>query len=430
MKHTSIKVNMPCEFINITPVNPQISKCQIKVCYVGDKANRNGSIITKEVAKKIANSLPGSPIVGYYNPEKKDFDKHNKIWYVDDDGKLKMESLTRPYGFVDLGARCWFQKYIDDAIDEREYLMTEGYLWTDQYPECASVIQEGRAQSMELNDKMINAHWTKDDNNNPQFFIINDALISKLCILGEDTEPCFEGSNVTAPEFEFSFGEDFKAELKQMIFQLQETLNKGGNVEMEEKNNAVQPEVVEEVVETAEETQFVDKKQDEEEICPNCGKPLSECTCDKDDDDDDDKKKSQYSIEDDPKYQELQTQYSTLENKYNELINQTNELNETISSLKEFKANAEKKEKQALIDEFYMLSAEDKADVVNNIDTYSLEDIENKLSVICFRNKVDFNMGKETETKEEEPTTYTAVTEDDSVPAWVKAVKAAQASLM
>ena len=48
MKHTSVKLDTPCEFINVVPVNPLISKCQIKVCYVGDDPNRNKSIITKD----------------------------------------------------------------------------------------------------------------------------------------------------------------------------------------------------------------------------------------------------------------------------------------------------------------------------------------------------------------------------------------------
>ena len=34
--NTSIKLNTPCELIDVTPLNPMISKCQIKVCYVGD----------------------------------------------------------------------------------------------------------------------------------------------------------------------------------------------------------------------------------------------------------------------------------------------------------------------------------------------------------------------------------------------------------
>ena len=80
MRHSSVKMDIPCEFINVIPLNPLISKCQIKVCYVGETANRNRSIITKETAKKMANSLPGSPIVGYYNEETEDFEeKYNSI---------------------------------------------------------------------------------------------------------------------------------------------------------------------------------------------------------------------------------------------------------------------------------------------------------------------------------------------------------------
>ena len=40
--------DMPVEMIEVTPVNPLISKCQIKICYVGDAPNRNRSVITKE----------------------------------------------------------------------------------------------------------------------------------------------------------------------------------------------------------------------------------------------------------------------------------------------------------------------------------------------------------------------------------------------
>lgn len=49
--HTSVKLDSPVEFVNLTPLNPLISKCEIKVCYVGETPNRNGSVITKEVAK-------------------------------------------------------------------------------------------------------------------------------------------------------------------------------------------------------------------------------------------------------------------------------------------------------------------------------------------------------------------------------------------
>lgn len=78
-----------------------------------------------------------------------------------------------------------------------------------------------------------------------------------------------------------------------------------------------------------------------------------------------------------------------------------------------------------------MLSEKDKEDVVANIDTYSLEDIENKLAVLCFRNKVSFNLEEEVKTEKAEDkkdvTTYNLnEVETNTVPAWVKAVAATQ----
>ena len=202
MIHKSVLLNTPCEFINITPFNPLISKCQIKVCYVGEQPNRNKSVITKEVATEMANSLPGSPIVGYYNEAKEDFEGHNKIIEISG-GEFKLKDTTRPYGFVDLNAKVWFQWFLDDDSIEREYLMTEGWLWTGQWPECKRIIDEGNHQSMELDEDTLNAYWSRGANGERQFFIINEAIISKLCVLGEDVEPCFEGASISQVQFSF-----------------------------------------------------------------------------------------------------------------------------------------------------------------------------------------------------------------------------------
>ena len=226
MKHESIKLEMPCEFINITPINPLISKCEIKVCYVSDKPNRNKSIITKDVAKEMANSLPGSPIVGYYNETKGDFEEHNRVIEISN-GQIKFKDTTRPYGFVDLGAKVWFQKFLDDGVEEREYLMTEGYLWTEQYPEAKRILEQGNNQSMELDEKTLDATWTKDINGNPKFFIINEAIISKLCILGEDQEPCFEGATIGQP-LQYTLDEDFKVKMFAMMQEIKDLIKEGG----------------------------------------------------------------------------------------------------------------------------------------------------------------------------------------------------------
>ena len=71
-----------------------------------DEPNRNGSIITKEAAKKMAPSLRGAPIVGYYNENNEDFEAHNKIAIINN--KVTFQDMTKPYGFVDLNAKIWF----------------------------------------------------------------------------------------------------------------------------------------------------------------------------------------------------------------------------------------------------------------------------------------------------------------------------------
>ena len=99
------------------------------------------------------------------------------------------------------------------------------------------------------------------------------------------------------------------------------------------------------------------------------------------------------------------------------------------NSLREFKNSIEDSKKDELIASFCMLSDEDKQDVIENKSKYSLDDIEAKLSVLCFRKKVNFdlsNEGTDDKVKEETaPMTYNLnETEASAIPAWIKAVQA------
>ena len=104
----------------------------------------------------------------------------------------------------------------------------------------------------------------------------------------------------------------------------------------------------------------------------------------------------------------------------------TYELETKYQALVAFKNEVEEEKKDALINSFYMLSDEDKKDVVENKAQYSLEDIEAKLSVICVRKKVNFEL--------EDNTTDVATTfnlndaKTESLPAWINAVKNTQNS--
>ena len=82
------------QFINLQQdaINPGISKCEIKVMYLGK--NRNGSYITKDVAIQMANSLPGTPIVGAFRGDIDDFGDHGHIMHIED---VKANALGYEY---------------------------------------------------------------------------------------------------------------------------------------------------------------------------------------------------------------------------------------------------------------------------------------------------------------------------------------------
>lgn len=463
MMHQSIATIDSPEFINLQPleINPLMSSCEIKVLYLGE--NRNHSYITKDVATEMAKTLRGAPIVGYYREEKEDFADHGERVIFDDDG-VKFECMTRPYGFVAPDAKVWFQKF--DDVDEfgntttREYLMTTGYLWTGQYEECKSVIEDGKPQSMELDEESLDGHWSTNNKTGMDFFIINDAIFSKLCILGEDVEPCFEGSSITAPEVSKTFTKmdnEFKATLYTMMQDLKFALEGGQKMDIEKAETITteiqEPEVIETesaieetAVETAEDNTVVEEnasivtEEEKSEEMDNEDKSVlaetdnsievesnQETFAKKDDEENDNKEEDQSDAseeenkdddEEDKKdyallYSELQTAYSDLETKYQALV--------------EFKNEIDNEKKDALINSFYMLSDEDKADVISNKANYSLDEIESKLSVICVRKKVNFDL-EDTSKKEEEVvenvTTYNMNEVDQpTTPAWIAALR-------
>lgn len=435
--HISVPVDSTMELINFTEVSPLVSKCQIKVCYVGE--NRNKTFISKEVATEMGRYLPGSPIVGFYNTEAKDFEEHNREISLKD-GKFSIIDTTRPYGFVSADAKVWFQKFIDDGEIEREYLVTEGYIWTGAYPESKRIIEQGNNQSMEITNQ--EGYWSGAVNGKDRIFIINEALIERLCILGENFEPCFEGSQIKT---QFSLQQEFE-ELKNTMFKMinefKEALNEGGSVTnmeneviesvveetpaVEETPVVEEPVVEEPVVEETPAEEFAAQKEEEKSEEKNEDKTdeeKSEKTEDtsegKEEKEEPEKKK--YNLEEVSEYIELKAQYEELQSKYSALELEKNNLAQEIAPLQSHKLEQERKEKQAMIDTFYMLSDEDKADVVANIDTYSLDDIEAKLAVICVRNK---NFGLEEDKAQESATTFSLdVQEDAGVPAWIKAVK-------
>lgn len=441
--HQSVATIDSPEFINLQPldINPLMSKCEIKVLYIGE--NRNHSFITKDVATEMSKTLRGAPIVGYYKKENQDFRDHGDQIIIDEKG-IQFKCLTKPYGFVSPDAEVWFQKFedTDDFGNKivREYLMTTGFLWTGQFEEAKLAIEQGRPHSMELDKDTLDGYWSENVNTKMELFIVNDAIFSKLCILGDDVEPCFEGSSVTAPNVSTNFSkvdDNFKQTLFSMMQDLKFALEGGNMAKVDEEKKDKTNETVEnktdktteEVKDTETEKDNKDKdkkknytKEDKKEEDKKEDNPVpaedkkpeekkEETKTPAEDKKEEDKKdKKDYAL----MYSELETKYNDLSAKYESLV--------------AFKQNVEKQQKEELISGFYMLSDEDKKDVVTHIDEYSLDDIEAKLSVICVRKKVNFDLDdtskNENKTEEENPvTTFNLENAGDSVPAWIKAIQ-------
>ena len=484
------------EFINMTQLSPLVSKAETKVCYVGQ--NRNHSYIDKPTMTEMGRTLPGSPVVGYYVEDKEDFADHGNQMIIDHNG-ITEKCLTKPYGFVPPDAKVWFQTF--EETDEfgnnviREYLMTECILWTSQFPECQRVIDKGNPQSMELDNETLNGHWSQDVKSGIDFFIINDALISKLCILGEDIEPCFEGANVTSQDISSTFSLHMSEESVKTMFNMVQELktlfsNQEGGLEKMAKTkldefseNSQGKELETPVVNFQNNTEeFVknadeDKKEDQNSDTDSKSKDSEEedkdkkknfAAEDKEDkeekednkeDSEDKEKKDKYSDDDDEgedeqskgdqeikedyscgkkddkeEYSEsteeddeedYSLKYAALVKEYEKLKTDFAALKETCDALVAFKKDIDDAKKDALIAEFYMLSDEDKKDVIDNKSNYSLDEIEAKLSVICRRKKVNFDLVEENEA--EAPCVYNLnQTQASNLPAWVKAVQETQ----
>lgn len=335
---------------------------------------------------------------------------------------------------------------------------------------------------MELDEESLEGHWSTNSNTGMDFFIINDAIFSKLCILGDDVEPCFEGSRITANEVSKTFtkmDDGFKQTLYTMMQDLKFALEGGQKMDIDkaetlttenEKSEVVEStEVVsekevaveetptaEDVVaeeETTEETSEEEKGNEEQSVLAENEISIEDQSSqenftkadDKDEDEEskdaDDSKEDSESEEDDEdkekdykcgggsgssKENKKKKSYSLLETELAETKAAYADLEQKYQSLVEFKNQIDNEKKDALIKSFYMLSDEDKEDVIANKSNYSLDEIEAKLSVICVRKKVNFDLDDTSKNEEVEDTvvTYTINNnEGSSTPAWIAALK-------
>lgn len=265
-----------------------------------------------------------------------------------------------------------------------------------QFEELKKVIAQGQPQSMELQEETLEGHWATDNNLGIEFFIINDAVFSKLCILGDDIEPCFEGSAVTSPEVSknFAMDKEFSQTLFTMMNELKDALSSKGGLDMPEEF-AEQTETTEEqstefVEETVEETvaeESVDYTSAEE---APVDAEAEDGEFEKSEEDKDDSEDSSADFSENKEAEEEPaSEYSAEE--FAALQEEIEALRAECQELRDFKLNVENEQKDALINSYYMLSEEDKREIMEHKSEFTLDEIKAKLAVIYVEKNVDFS---------------------------------------
>ena len=417
LRNTSVATIAAPEFVNLAEdaLNPGISKADVKVLYLGE--NRNGSFINKETAMKMSETLRACPIVGAYRKDIDDFGDHGEIIHIEN-GEITFDCATVPYGFVAPDAKVWFKEFTD--YDEfgntvnREYLMTTAYLWTGQYPEIERCVKEGMGQSMELDGKSIDGHWAENSESGIEFFIINDASFTKLCVLGDGVEPCFEGASVEAPNISDKFSkEGFTTTLYNMMNELKFALAenadaKDANAKDAEKTDDSESAKEEETTDFAEKQEEVEETADEAvDFAGNAEESIestksaevveenldqeSDFSANTEEEDEPEEKVENTEESADNEFAEKDAEIETLKSEIASLQEKYALLETEAEELRSYKASRISADKDALINKYNMLSGDDKAEIIANKDSYSYEEIESKLALLYVKKNVDFD---------------------------------------
>lgn len=209
---------------------------------------------------------------------------------------------------------------------------------------------------MKLHNDSVEGFWETSVRNGIDYFIISDAVIQNLCILGDDVEPCFEGSSVTPPivsaNFTLNIDENFMDTLKSMQEDLKYVLQKGGQqtmdnldpkpVEMETEKESATTETSFTATSDSTEAEFVkdDKKEDSKEDKTETDKD-SNSDSKSSDEEDKESKKDSGEEEDDEEKKKAAEKYALLESELNALKQSYAELQSQCRELSNFKAAIE-----------------------------------------------------------------------------------------
>lgn len=378
-KYAALNIKMT----KFSKVNSQFSLGRARVFYEGPNPNR--TIFDADMAEKLIQTIPGTPIVGRYNSEEGDFEGHGE-------GQIA-------YGFVPLDPHPMRVEVTEEVYGlpvKRKYYEVDAVIWDGRFPEAQKILEEEKSLSMELNPETMDGEFEIYDDKH--YLRITNAEFFGITVLGDAHTPCFKDakffqayasmlSAYEALEQESNIGGTNMPNTEETVdvVEVNETdstiVNEEATVETEtpevEETEVVEETEAEEVVETPteegveegteEETEAEEEAEEEEEATENF-------EAETETEEEPEAEESSAESEEEPEVEEETEAESEVNEETEALKAKVEELTEKL----EVYENAAKEE---LINKFSakINDSDFMSDIKENIGNYSVEDLKSAL---------------------------------------------------
>lgn len=362
--------------------------CILKVCHDGDNVN-DTNFAKEDMLRCAEQSIRECPILGSVvvdeNTGEKRLNGHDMetvLVETEEGYQLKVNHIERIYGFIPHDAKVWMEY---DVEKEKTYILTNGVLWANYLDDVEDILDKKDGETD------ISMEITVDNSTMGMNGIENIKDFRFLGITMLHDRPAMEGANLKLANFQM---DELKTSLQEMMKMYAIEMEGGENMD---KDKVVEPEVKEEVFEEvpAETEEVVE----DEFACD----PKKKRNCedeDKKEEDEDDKKKDEEDMAcKKKKYEELEEKYSALEKSYAELEAKLESMAD-YAELKAFKDAYDAEQYKAKVDAIskeFGLAEKDFKDIREKAyaKEISLENYEEKLALISYRQNAKKNFGAE-----------------------------------
>lgn len=373
------RLNFEVQLSGLEEYNESFIIGEVPVCYAG--FNRNMSHISKDCGDEMFSKAGYVPVVAEMrkkivdNEEAPDFGSHGGQVVIDDEG-IKYIDTTIVVGCV------INEPYTMKEIDGKDYYTVKVALYKEKYPQIVDILKNSNVnQSMEI---ALTECEFEDDG----YLYINKANLTALCLLSEDVEPCFEGSQIQT----FANNKDkFEFEYTEIVEKVKSAFAKDS--EDEDKNETPEEGTEEEgtnedpvVEEPADDDNFASEENNEnnneDEAEPqDDNEEVSEPQEGEDDN-------SENTEEEEDEFSK--EEYEALVSEFAKLQAEFEAQKEELESLREFKKAIDDAENKAKVDEVcsqFNLDEEEIAELREKAYSYeiSIEKLEDKLFALMGR---------------------------------------------